>query len=165
MMPKLTATVFCRRDQNVLLMRRTKWPFEGQWIAPGGKIEPGEAPWQAAIRELYEETGLSAEGCDLKLRGVITETSPRADWQWLIFVYVVDRFSGQLISSCREGELAWWPCANLSKVDMPEADRHFVPQILNCPGIYQAWFNYDENLQLLHKREISGKHYFEEHDL
>ena len=53
-----------------LLERRGRWLvtrraegriFAGQWEFPGGKIEPGESPEQAAVRELREETGLVAE--------------------------------------------------------------------------------------------------------
>jgi len=44
----------------VLMVRRAKQPFAGIWSFPGGRIEPGESPEDAARRELSEETGLSA---------------------------------------------------------------------------------------------------------
>ncbi len=103
--PILTAMVYCVRENKVLLLRRAKEPMKGLWVAPGGKIEPGESPWQCANRELQEETGLQASG--LILRGIISETSPRPDWQWLIFIYVAKETSGQMIGKSDEGEL--WP--------------------------------------------------------
>ncbi|WP_067695149.1 NUDIX domain-containing protein [Nocardia jejuensis] len=56
--------VYCRieRDGAVLLVRRAPGVFlAGRWELPGGGIEPGERPEQAAVREVAEETGLSIE--------------------------------------------------------------------------------------------------------
>jgi 8-oxo-dGTP diphosphatase len=134
-------------NEQVLLAQRKKEPFIGYWIAPGGKIEPGESPYQCAVRELLEETGLSAQ--NPRLRGIVTETSARPDWQWMIFIYVVTSFSGTLISDQIEGMLKWYPLANIVDLYMPEADCIFVPRVLdlNLP-IYQATFHYDDNLSL-----------------
>ena len=43
----------------LLLRRSADAAYAGQWRMVGGKIEPGEAAWQAALRELREETGLA----------------------------------------------------------------------------------------------------------
>jgi len=146
-MSKLTTLVYCVENEQVLLAQRKKEPFIGYWIAPGGKIEPGESPYQCAVRELLEETGLSAQ--NPRLRGIVTETSARPDWQWMIFIYVVTSFSGTLISDQIEGMLKWYPLANIVDLYMPEADCIFVPRVLdlNLP-IYQATFHYDDNLSL-----------------
>ena len=53
------------RDGRVLLVRRAKHPDKGLWGFPGGRIEPGETLADAAIRELHEETGVSAEAVDV----------------------------------------------------------------------------------------------------
>jgi len=53
-------SLICRRERRFLLVERGKEPWKG-WLAfPGGSIEPGETPEQAAIRELKEETALDA---------------------------------------------------------------------------------------------------------
>lgn len=46
--------------ENVLLVQRSKPPDAGCWGFPGGRIEPGETVYEAAVRELEEETGLNA---------------------------------------------------------------------------------------------------------
>ena len=46
---------------KVLLVQRAKDPDAGLWGCPGGHVEPGETAGEAAVRELFEETGVSAE--------------------------------------------------------------------------------------------------------
>jgi 8-oxo-dGTP diphosphatase len=50
--------VVLRSDGAVLLVQRGEPPARGSWTLPGGKVEPGETPEQAVVRELAEETGL-----------------------------------------------------------------------------------------------------------
>jgi ADP-ribose pyrophosphatase YjhB (NUDIX family) len=49
------------RGRTVLLVKRARPPSQGVYAFPGGKVEPGEALEQAAMRELLEETGLRAK--------------------------------------------------------------------------------------------------------
>ncbi|MFJ6938530.1 NUDIX domain-containing protein [Streptomyces sp. NPDC101132] len=51
---------------------------EGQWQWPGGNMDPGETPWECAVRECLEETGIVFEGAPV-LRGV-TFGGPDGDW-------------------------------------------------------------------------------------
>ena len=53
--------VVCLRGDEVLLIRRGKPPLAGDWSLPGGRLEWGETLQDAALRELREETGVSAE--------------------------------------------------------------------------------------------------------
>ncbi|MEJ0060586.1 MAG: NUDIX hydrolase [Terricaulis sp.] len=59
--PVAAAGVVCFRGRDVLLVRRGKPPLLDQWSLPGGRIEWGERARDAALRELKEETGVSAE--------------------------------------------------------------------------------------------------------
>ena len=54
----MMADMVIRCKDEVLLIKRKNYPFAGHWALPGGFIDPGETPEQAAIRELEEETGL-----------------------------------------------------------------------------------------------------------
>jgi len=57
--PVLAASAACFRGDKFLLARRALPPQ--LWTLPGGRIEPGEAAADAALRELKEETGVDAE--------------------------------------------------------------------------------------------------------
>jgi 8-oxo-dGTP diphosphatase len=59
--PVPCAGVVCLRGDQVLLIRRGKAPLKGEWSLPGGRMEMGEGVAQTALRELEEETGVSAE--------------------------------------------------------------------------------------------------------
>jgi acetyl-CoA carboxylase carboxyl transferase subunit beta len=47
------------RTGRLLVVRRRNPPAAGSWSLPGGRVEPGETPAQAAAREVHEETGLT----------------------------------------------------------------------------------------------------------
>ena len=53
--------IVCIRGDEVLLIQRGTAPRKGEWSIPGGRIETGETEAQAALRELEEETNVTAD--------------------------------------------------------------------------------------------------------
>jgi 8-oxo-dGTP diphosphatase len=134
------------------MLHRNKEPNRSLWVAPGGKVERHEAPLECAIRELREETGLIAQ--HMTLRGIVTEVSPRDDYQWLLFIYVTDDAQGELIP-CDEGHLAWVDVSAVLLLPIPQADAIFFPHIVNDDEpLYQARYTYDADLNLVHVEEF-----------
>jgi 8-oxo-dGTP diphosphatase len=74
------------RDE-VLLTRRSA---TGEWVLPGGSVEGGEAPWEALVREVCEETGL--EAAITRLTGVYAK---RREGD-LVFVFAAAATGGEL---------------------------------------------------------------------
>jgi len=60
---RAAAYVVCRDEAGRVLLTRLRaagYPSDGMWTMPGGGMEVGETPEATAIRELHEETGLTA---------------------------------------------------------------------------------------------------------
>jgi 8-oxo-dGTP pyrophosphatase MutT (NUDIX family) len=145
--------VYCLDQERVLLMLRHKEPNLGLWVAPGGKVEPGESPYECAQRELHEETGLRAR--KLHFRGLVTEVSPRPDWQWMLFLYVATDATGQLAGDQREGAFRWWSVEQVRALPIPQADQIFFPVVIDLERpFYQAKCVYDADLELVEVIEL-----------
>lgn len=144
-----TVLVYALHEGKVLLMHRNKEPNLGLWIAPGGKVEPGESPHETARREMAEETGLEVGA--LHLRGLCTLVSPLQEWQWFLFIFVTTRFQGVLRADRREGDLAWVPLEEyFTTFPIPQADAIFAPKVLAMTGdCFQAKFIYDAHLNMV----------------
>jgi 8-oxo-dGTP pyrophosphatase MutT (NUDIX family) len=56
-----TASAFLIHEGKILLIKHKKL---GVWMAPGGHLDPGELPHQAAVREFWEETGVKVRAID-----------------------------------------------------------------------------------------------------
>ena len=59
--PFVGASIAVIRDGRVLLAARAREPLRGVWTLPGGLVEPGETLAEAALRELHEEVGVTAQ--------------------------------------------------------------------------------------------------------
>lgn len=135
---------FLRRDGQVLLLRRPRPPNAGMWNAPGGRVEPGEAPWQACRREVLEETGLRVR--DETLRAVLTITRPTE--QILIFVYTATAWDppegpGRAVRAA-EGVPVWRPEAEvLRDPDLAPHVARFYPRLWTGGPPFEARFDYD----------------------
>ena len=143
----LATLVYAIRGDEVLLHRRVKDPNKGLWVAPGGKLESDESPTECAVREMKEETGLEIEGP--VLRGIMTEVSPRPDYQWITFIFAAERWSGTLAPAAGIGEFKWVRTPEVFSLEIPPTDRIFFARVIRLADRpFLLKFTYDADLRI-----------------
>jgi 8-oxo-dGTP diphosphatase len=121
----VAAVALIDRDGRVLLAQRPEGKsMAGLWEFPGGKVEPGETPEAALIRELHEELGINTWSSCL---APLTFASHSYDtFHLLMPLFACRKWEG--IVQGREGQaLAWVHAKNLADYTMPPADVPLIP--------------------------------------
>ena len=116
-------------DRRVLISQRPDGKtMAGLWEFPGGKIEAGERPEEALIRELKEELGIEVREACLAPLTFASHAYP--DFTLLMPLFVCRRWTG--IAEGREGQvLKWVPPVRLRDYPMPPADEPLVPALID----------------------------------
>ena len=112
-------------DGRILLAQRPEGKsMAGMWEFPGGKIEAGETPEVALVRELKEELGIDTwESC---LAPLTFASHSYDDFHLLMPLFACRKWNG--IPSAQEGQtLAWVKAKDLRNYEMPPADIPLIP--------------------------------------
>jgi 8-oxo-dGTP diphosphatase len=132
---KLTLVVACAlidADNRVLVTQRPEGKaLAGLWEFPGGKLEAGERPEAALIRELHEELGIVVkEPC---LAPLTFASHGYDDFHLLMPLYVCRRWEG--LPRPAEGQaMKWIMPGKLRDLAMPPADLPLIPPLIDLLG-------------------------------
>jgi 8-oxo-dGTP diphosphatase len=129
----VVAVALLDADDRILLAKRPEGkPMAGLWEFPGGKLEPGETPEDALIRELEEELGIKSKHACLAPLTFVSHLYEEK-FHLLLLFYVCRKWEGK--PEGKEGqELAWVRAAKLRDYPMPEADLPLLPALWELLG-------------------------------
>lgn len=128
----VAAVALIDRDGRVLLAQRPEGKFLGGfWEFPGGKLERGETPEAALIRELEEELGICTwQSC---LAPLTFASHTYDDFHLLMPLFACRKWDGHPRS--REGQaLRWVPPKDMRSYPLPPADRPLIPILRDWLG-------------------------------
>jgi len=126
-MAKLFTVCIVQREGAVLLGRKKRGFGAGLWNGFGGKVEAGETPEEAVVRETQEEAGIRVNG--LRKRGIITFTFEGKTEPMEVHFWSTSEFAGEP-SETEEMSPRWFPVGALPYDDMFADDRHWFPLLL-----------------------------------
>ena len=108
-------------DGRVLVQQRPVGKsLAGLWELPGGKLEPGESPAAALVRELAEELAITVDPAALE--PVTFADAPLGDRRLILLLYLLRCWDGEP-RAVEATALAWHTVDELDDLAMPPADR------------------------------------------
>ena len=120
----VTAAALIDQNGRILVQKRPEGkPMAGLWEFPGGKVELGETPEAALIRELNEELGIIVEERDIEPAGFASEG---LEGRHLILLLYICRDWTGAVRSPELLDLKWLPVADILELAMPPADGPLV---------------------------------------
>ncbi len=116
----VAAAALVDADGRVLLQQRAPGrQMEGLWEFPGGKVEAGETPEAALVRELREELGIETEqAC---VAPAAFASAPLGDRHLLLLLYICRKWRGNPVA-LDAAALRWVRPHQMFALDMPPAD-------------------------------------------
>lgn len=121
----VAAAVILAADQRILIARRPEHKHQGGlWEFPGGKVEAGETPEAALIRELAEELGIAVHQSCLAPLSFVSHAYE--SFHLLMPLFVCRRWAGA-VRPLEGQELAWVKPSRLRDFAMPPADEPLIP--------------------------------------
>ncbi|MES1202029.1 MAG: (deoxy)nucleoside triphosphate pyrophosphohydrolase [Pseudomonadota bacterium] len=115
----VAAALFDDQGRVLIARRPPGKQLAGLWEFPGGKVEPGESPEAALIRELDEELELTVDSA--ALTPITFASHAYADFHLLMPLYAVRQWRGEPVARAHDA-LAWAAPADLGNYEMPPAD-------------------------------------------
>ncbi len=107
-----------RRGEEFLMTLRAKPPRQGVWGLPGGALQLGEAAFEAAIREVREETGILCQPlrCFTTVDVIERAADSAIEYHFLLAAVLAEWLSGDVQAADDAKAARWFTLANLSSV-------------------------------------------------
>ena len=153
---KNTTLCYLEKDGALLMLHRVKKQNDvnvGKWVGVGGHFEEGESPYDCAVREIFEETGLVPAA--LSYRGVVTFVSDEWETEQM-HLFTSDDFLGddrfprytggeEVTTDCCEGNLAWVEKSLVPSLPLWEGDKIFLSLLEKDEPFFSLKLVYEGN--------------------
>ncbi len=130
----VVAAALLRGDGRILLQRRRAGAMHGGlWEFPGGKVDAGESPESALIREIREELGVKLDLAAMAPLSFASDPAvpPAPREPFVILLYTCRRWQGE--PHCLAGEeIAWFAACDLAGLSMPPLDVPLAQALLRA---------------------------------
>lgn len=128
--------VYLIKDDRVLMAMKKRGHGEGKWNGPGGKLEPGETPLEAAAREVQEEIGVTP--LLRRQLGIVTYHDPEFG-NFSAHVFRCTSWKGEPVET-EEMRPQWFPIDAIPYDQMWAGDNQWVPYVIrDHPFIAEVW--------------------------
>ena len=144
---------FLLKENKICLALKKRGFGEGKMNGVGGKVEAGETIEDAAVRELKEEVGVSAQSAHLEKMGSIDfHFNDNPEWNQRMHVFLIKKWEGEPAES-EEMAPVWHEQNNLPFDKMWIDDKHWLPKVLEGKKI-SAKFHFNNKGAEIDKFEI-----------
>jgi len=143
---------FIVREEKILLIRKKRGFGAGKINGPGGKVDPGETPLEAALRETFEELGVKPIGAEQ--RGEL-HFQFRDGFSLHCAVFFARDCEGEPRETAEAVPL-WTPLNAIPYGEMWADDRHWLPLLLRGAH-FSGWFEFDGEQLLSRKLVVRQK--------
>lgn len=128
----VAAAALVDADGRVLICKRPEGKsLAGLWEFPGGKVEDGETPEAALVRELKEELAITV--CESCLSPFTFASHTYETFHLLMPLYLCRKWEGE-VNSIEHPEIAWVRANRLGRYPMPPADAPMIPFLRDLLG-------------------------------
>ena len=143
--------VFVVKEGSILLIRKKRGLGAGKINAPGGRIEPGESPMEAAIREAQEELHITPLGLTYSGENLFQFMD---GYSIHVHVFRADDFLGEPTET-NEAAPLWTPLDRIPYDEMWEDDRLWVPLVLREVPFFGRYV-FDGDVMLDHDLRVES---------
>lgn len=139
----LTVCGYVRNNDKTLLLYRNKKKNdinEGKYIGIGGKLEKGETPERALIRECKEEADILIK--EFVFKGMVTYPNIVNNEDEIVYFYEIFDYDGDVSLNCKEGKLQWINNDEIGKLNLWEGDRYILGDWFKREEVFSGLIRY-----------------------
>lgn len=131
--------LFRKGNEIAMLLRTNTGWMDGNYSLPAGRVDEGESPSRAAVREAQEEVRATIKPEDMQVALTLHRYSSSDDTIWVDAYFAVQKWEGELVNAepHKHGEVTWFPMDDLPQNIVPAV--RFALEQINDGKTYAEW--------------------------